>query len=67
MGEESFMLIQIYHIHGSGEIMTFKCSRCGRDIYMYLKSLELDPGAVEVYWDKSPNYIEMKRRKLKRN
>jgi hypothetical protein len=64
MDEEPFILIQIHRIHGSGETMTFKCPHCGRNIYVHLKSLELDPDTVEVYWGKSLDDVEMKRRKV---
>jgi len=59
--EELFTFIQEHHL-GVGETLFFKCPHCNKEIVVELKALELDPDTIEVYWGKSTEEIEDKRK-----
>ena len=66
MSEELFQMMRLHHIESRvGEAICFKCSHCGKEITVHLRSLEGDPDFVEVYWGKDAKEIEEKQSKSK--
>ena len=61
--EELFTHIRAHHLH-YGEGVSFNCPHCSKEIAVQLKTLELDPDVIEVYWGKSFEEIEEQREKV---
>ncbi len=60
--EEHYKLIQEHHLH-AGEVVSFNCPHCSKEVVVEVKSLEGDPETLTVYWGKSSDDIEEEQRR----
>lgn len=63
--EELYKFIQVHHLW-TGEGVSFNCPHCTKDIAVELKTLELDSDTIEVYWGKSIEEIEEKKKRVEK-
>jgi hypothetical protein len=63
--EESFILIQEHHL-GHGEVLSFRCPHCDKEVVVQLKALEGDPDTIEVYWGKNATDIAKKEKQTEK-